>query len=199
MTNQNLTPGQAAILEGVIDTAGPADVAPQQRSPEVAIGDLDDRELAQLISLLLQEQEERAIAASDPDALTESGFRTMFNSRGDALEPELVGGILVCAGSLKNTSSTSHVCSFAHVDDSWCWEHPDNLGDEVRKTPIKGKEHQRSITLIPATEGTKVDFVTCRMTAREGHRAQKSISYVVSNGALEITDTRTVPSTGRGR
>lgn len=198
-TSPKLTPGQAAILEGVIDEPATEAGTSVTRAPLTSISDLSDGEIATLVGLLLQEQQERAVREADPEALTADGFRTLFNSRGDAIEPVLVGGILMCAGSLKNTSATSHICSFVHVDDHWCWDHPDALNDEVRKIPAQGREHQRSITLVPVTEGAKIDFVTCKMTPREGHKAKKSVSYTVTNGELEITDTRSVPSPGTGR
>lgn len=197
MSTAQLTPGQAAILEDIFDAPEPDDVQAVERKA-ANVSALSDSDLAELIGLLLQEQHERAVAQADPEALSVDGHDKMFNSRGDAMEPELLNGILICAGSLKNTSSTSHVCSFVHVDDYWCWEHPDTLHDDVRKIPVKGRDHQRSITLVPVQEGTKIDFVTCKATARDGHKAQKSTSYVVTGGKLEVTDTRSVAPHGHG-
>lgn len=199
MSTENLTPGQAAIIAGTFDMPEDAQEPAAPRTIGAGMKDLGDRELAELIGLLLQEQQERAVNAADPEALTTEGFNQLFNRDGTALEPEITDGILVCAGSLRNTSSTSHVCSFVHIDEHWCWEHPDALNDDVRKIPSNGREHQRSITLVPVTEGTKVDFVTCKLTPREGHKAKKSISYTVVNGELEVTNTRNVPSPGSGR
>lgn len=198
MSTPQLTPGQAAILEGAIDPPNDAP-APTPGEGSVSVEDLSDREISGLIELLMQVQQERAVDSADPEALTADGFKRLFDSRGDALEPDLVEGILVCAGSLKNLSNTSHVCSFVHIDENWCWDHPDNLNDEVRKIPAQGREHQRSITLVPVTEGAKIDFVTCKMTARDGHKAQRSTSYTVVNGALEVTDSRTAPRPGMDR
>lgn len=199
MSEHHLTPGQAAILAGLPTEPGPAQVPHQPPSTGTAIARLNDQELADLIGMLLDEQQERALSAADPAALIDDGFKRLFTSRGDALDPELTGGILVCAGSLRQTATTSHVCTFAVVDDDWCWEHPDILEDSVRKVEQQGRDHQRSITLIPATEGTKVDLVTSRMTIREGHRAQKTSSYVVRQGRLEMTQTRSTPKPGMHR
>ena len=198
MSEQQLTPGQAAIIEGTFDMPATS-ATPSPQGENVSIQQLDDQQLAHLISLLLQEQQERAVRDADPEALTIDGFNRMFTSKGAAEEPVLVDGILVCAGSLRNLSQSSHICSFVHVDEYWCWDHPDLINDEVRKIPNKGKEHQRSITLVPVTEGTEIDFVTCKLTARDGHRATSSTSYTVVNGQLEVTDTRTAPKPGHGR
>ena len=198
MSTPQLTPGQAAILEDIFDSPEPVETRNPERNT-ANISALTDSDLADLIQLLLAEQHERAVEQADPEALTKDAYERMFNGKGDAMEPELIDGILVCAGSLKNLSTTSHVCSFVHVDEHWCWDHPDLLNDDVRKIPVKGRDHQRSISLIPVQEGTEVDFVTCKATAREGHRAQKSTSYVVTNGKLEVTDTRSVASHSHGR
>lgn len=199
MSTTNLTPGQAAIIEGTLD-APPSRAATQSTGTATAnVKSLSDSELASLINTLLSEQQERAVDAADPEALIQDGFNQLFNRNGEALEPEIVAGILVCAGSLRNVSTTTHVCSFVHIDDHWCWDHPDSLEDEVRKIPANGREHQRSITLVPVTEGTKIDFVTSKMTPRDGHKAKKSVSYIVANGALEVTNTRSAPQPGPGR
>lgn len=199
MDTSNLTPGQAAILDGIFEAPQEAPDAQQPKAPAASLKELGDRELADLINRLLQEQQERAVEAADPEALTTDAFNQMFQRKGDAIEPEIVAGILVCAGSLRHLSSTSHECSFVHIDEHWCWEHPDALSDDVRKIPNNGREHQRSVTLVPITEGSQVDFVTCKLTPRDGHKAQKSISYTVVNGQLEVTNTRSAPKPSGGR
>lgn len=193
-----LTPGQQAILDDATTTS-----TPEPSDTPTTLTDLSqvsDKDLQNLIDLLLQEQHERAVNNADPQALIEDGFERLFTGKGDATEPELYNGLLICPGSLRPFSGTSHECSFAHVDDNWCWEHPDLLEDDVRKTPASnGHDHQRSITIIPATEGTKIDFVTCKATATGGHKAKRSTSYVVKGGQLEITTTRSTPKPGPGR
>lgn len=201
MSTVELTPGQQAILDGFLSGENPATPTATATPGAVTrdITDLNDRDLARLITMLLAEQQERAVRNSDPEALIADGYDRLFTSRGEALEPEIVAGVLVCAGSLKALSASSHECSFVHVDDAWCWEHPDALEDDVRKLQVNGRDNQRSITLIPATEGAKIDFVTCKMTPREGHKVKKSTSYTITDGKLEVTNTRTAPRPGAGK
>ncbi|RJL23942.1 hypothetical protein [Bailinhaonella thermotolerans] len=158
-----------------------------------------DAQLREVAELVRAEQVRRAVLSADPEALCEAAFADAFTHRGIAGQPYLAGGILVCPGSIRRRSATSHDCVFAHVDDHWCWEHPDVLLDEVRKLPDKGKEHQRSVTLIPVADGQKVDVIAGRMT-QGAHRATSVTSYQVDGDRLKLVQARTPRSAhGRGR
>lgn len=192
MAGSQLTPGQQAILQQVSNEAAAPTQEKSTRRRPLDLKSLPDTELARLISLLQQESEERAIAACDPEALTTRAFHTMFTGRGEAMQPELDNGILVCAGSLRRTSATGHECTFVNVGGEWSWQHPDMLDDTVRKSPGKGgMDDLKTVTLIPVTDGTQVDLVTSKASSRDGHKAKKVVSYTVSDGDLEITTTRT--------
>lgn len=159
---------------------------------------LTDDELAAVLEFARDEQRSRAVASADVEALTEYGFSNMFNTRGTASPPAIVSGVLVCPGSLVPKSATTSESMFPCIDDHWCWEHPDVLHDEVRRIPDGKRDSLRTVTLLPAIDGMKVDAVASKKT-RSGNKASRVTSYVVESGQLEVVATRTPPTTGGER
>lgn len=191
-----MSPGQQALLEQT--STQESKVAAREAAPPQNLFDVErltDDQIYGLLSALQEEQQRRAVEDADPEALIKQAFGRMFTSKGSALEPEIVSGVLVCPGSLRNQSQTTHECTFVHVNEYWCFEHPDQLGDEVRKLPAQGREHQRSVTVIPVSEGDAIDMVTCKATQRDGHRAKQVVSFTVADGMLEKVSVRSAPST----
>jgi hypothetical protein len=152
---------------------------------------MSSSELSEHIAEALEEQRRRAAGDGDFDAISEPYFTSGFDRQGVAKTPEILGDLLLCFGSIIEKSSTSHDCVFVHIGEHWVWEHPDVMHDSVRKRPERGREHQRSVTLLPAFEGLEFDVVTSRMR-QSAHRMQSSHSYRVSGGKLELISTREV-------
>lgn len=159
---------------------------------------LPDDRLAMLIGGAREEQAARAIAAADPTQLVEHGYDTLFNHKGTAADPEIVSGVLVCAGSYIPRSAASAASTFAHIDGHWCWEHPDVLTDELRRIPNGKHDTLKSVTLLPAIDGMKVDIVHSTKS-RQGSKATKVDSYEVQGGELRIVETRRPPASTASR
>jgi hypothetical protein len=158
---------------------------------------LDDGALRTLIAAALEEQRRRAAAQGGLEELCEQGFIDGFDQRGHARPPVVVGDVLFCYGSIVERSAMSHECVFVRVEDAWVWEYEDVLRDEVRKRPERGREHQRSVSLVPALEGLEFDLVQCKM--RNGvHQMQHTRSYRITSGSVELVTTRSV-KTDRAR
>lgn len=156
-----------------------------------SLAELSDNNLRTLIADCLDEQRRRAVEAGGFEALCEEGFSDGFDTKGHARVPLIRGDVLICYGSIVEKSAMSHDCSFVKIDDTWVWEYEDVLRDEVRKRPERGKEHQRSVSLIPALEGLEFDLVSCRM--RHGvHHMHHARSYRILRGQLELVTSRTV-------
>lgn len=155
------------------------------------LGDLSDEALRDLIAAAIEEQRQRAAASGDLEALCEAGFAEGFDSKGHARTPVIRDGLLICYGSIVERSAMSHECHFVHIEDSWVWEYQDVLRDEVRKRPERGREHQRSVSILPALEGLELDLVGCKM--RTGvHQMQTVRSYRIVSGQLELVTARAV-------
>jgi hypothetical protein len=100
-------------------------------------------------------------------------------------------GLLICYGSILEKSTMSHDCTFVHIDEHWVWEHPETLHDEVRKRPDRGREHQRSVSILPALEGLEFDLITCKMR-NSVHQMQQVRSYRILSGSIELVQTRSI-------
>jgi hypothetical protein len=158
---------------------------------ELDLDAFDDAGLWDLAAAVAAEQRRRLLEAGDSAAAVETGFERGFDAKGHAREPVIDHGFLVCYGSVVEKSATSHDCRFVHVEDSWVWEWPDTICDDVRKVPDRSRQHQRSVTLLVPVEGLEIDVVTSQM--RQGvHRMIKTTSYRVRSGALEVVKTRAV-------
>lgn len=155
---------------------------------------LSDDELVTLAADVAVEQHRRALAHADPDALTEQGFEQGFTTNGGIVDPWLVDGLLVCPGVLVEKSRGSHDCSFVSVKlagaeaSQWVFEATDKICDEVRFMP-GAKKHQRSVTIVAATEGLEVDVVVAQQ--RSGQHTMKQVrSFKLTGGKLTHVSTR---------
>lgn len=158
---------------------------------------LGDVPLGNLVTLAIEEQRRRALEGGDTEALVEDGFERGFNSKGEARDPWLASGILVCPGSKVDRSALSHECTFVNVDDSWVWESPDRIHDDVRNLPGP-RTVMRTVTLVLASEGMEVDMVSSKQ--RNGVHEMKSVrSFVVKGGKLELVNARAPKTSGRHR
>jgi hypothetical protein len=159
---------------------------------------LSDVELAELLMQLRAEQQDRAIKASDPEALIELGFREGFRSDGLPRDPWIVNGILVCPGARIDKSASSHDCGFARVDDKWVWEADGKIEDVVRNT-MNRRAQMRSVTLVAIDDTTVVDLIyaTCRTGA---HKLKSARSFSVTAAGLVLDSERTpAPAFSAGR
>jgi hypothetical protein len=156
-----------------------------------ALSHLNQHDLAGLAEAVTAEQQARAVANNDPQALVELGFKEGFDAKGATRTPWLVGGMLICPGVMSGpVGRTSHTCTFTRVGEHWCWEHPDVQADVVRQTSVGAQVSQRSITLIPAFEAMVLDVITSRY--RTGaHHMTSGTSYLVQGTTLIKVNTRT--------
>lgn len=153
--------------------------------------DMGDDELQNRIREALDEQRRRAGERGDFPALCETGFAEGFDSRGLARIPVIHKGLLICYGSIIKKSTKSHDCTFVHIDEHWVWEHPETLHDDIRKRPERGREHQRSVSILPALEGLNFDLITCEMR-NNMHKMQQIRSYRILSGAIELVQGRSI-------
>ena len=157
------------------------------------VGRLSDRDLADMIVVLIGEQSRRALERADVGALIEEGFKRGFEIKG-VTDPWLDQGILVAPGMKIDRSNTTHTCTFVRVDQRWVWEANDRIEDVVRHVPGP-RSQMRSITLVAAPEGTTVDRISSK--ARNGvHELVEVRSYVVRGSELELVSARAIGPTG---
>lgn len=149
---------------------------------------LSDAQLSGLGAQVAAEQQSRAVAEADPEALTELGFAEGFKSNGLPIDPWMVNGVLVCPGSKIDKSATSHDCAFANVGGDWIWECGDLLLDTVRYVPGP-KTQMRSVSLVAAYEGLAVDLVASKLKTGV-HQMQSVRSFVVTGGKLQLVQAR---------
>jgi hypothetical protein len=153
------------------------------------LASLSRSELSALAAALAAEQQARAVADADPEALCVLGFEQGFTTEGLPRDPFLVGEVLVCPGARVDRSGTSHDCGFVAVGEKWVWEADDLLADEVRHPPGP-KPRMRSVSLLAAYDGMELDLVLSR--ARAGvHQMRSARSFVVRAGELVLVNTRT--------
>lgn len=134
----------------------------------------------------------RALDRFDPVALADEAFGH-FDSRGNAPDPSLAGGLLICCGSLKGRPN-GHRCSFTTVDgERWVWDY-EHLHDEMR---WESDEQLYTVTVLlalPRMIVTQVDSVA----SNAGHQRKATSSWKVTAGRLEPTATPSrVPSEHR--
>lgn len=153
--------------------------------------EMSDSVLQEHIRAALDEQRRRAAERGDFAAICEAGFADGFDSKGHAKTPIVRDGLLICYGSVVEKSTMSHDCSFVHIDENWVWEHPETMHDEVRKRPDRGREHQRSVSILPALEGLEFDLISCKMR-NNVHQMQNVRSYRILSGSLELVQTRSI-------
>jgi len=157
-----------------------------------------EEDIAELIAILIEEQRGRALARGDLEAIVEQGFELGFDSTGKAKTPWIDRGIVVCPGSVIERSALSHDCVFVNVDDTWVWESDDLVLDDVRRGLMRGKENQRSISLLAARDGLCFDVIASKK--RQGvHQMVAGSSYEIKNGKLELIGSRAVKPRGHNR
>ena len=172
-----------------MDVSQGSTVSPVGAGPGVDVSGLSDTDLGGWVSTLLEEQRQRALLRCDPDALVDAGFADGFDAKGFARQPWLVEGMLVCPGSVVERSATGHDCVFVSVDGVWVFNCEDRVVDVVRKVPAGAREHQRSVTVLAASEGSEFDVVSSRM--RDGkHRMRGVRRFRVENSALVLVSDR---------
>lgn len=158
---------------------------------------LSDEEIAAYVQALQAELFERAVRSADPDALVTLGFKEGFRADGLPREPFFSSGVLICPGARVDKSGTSHECGFVRIDNAWVWESDLKFADVV-KNMAERRVQMRSVSLVAAQENTAVDLIYS--SARSGiHRLKQARSYVVTNGALTLVETRSLPSGGPHR
>lgn len=144
----------------------------------MSLEDLDDAELDELAEAVFDERRRRLLERNDPATIADDAF-TWFDSRGGAPDPQMVGGFVVCWGSLRGRPQ-GHKCSFTSVDGSaWCWDHA-HEHDEMRWA---ADDELRTVTLViprPAMTFTQVDSVA----SNAGHQRRHTESWVVEGGSL---------------
>ena len=151
---------------------------------------LDDDQLHNLAEVVRQIQIERAIDASDFDAIIASAFETGFGRDGLGVLPWVEGNLIVCPGGMVAKSKTNHRCRFVSVDDVWIWDSGLLLREDKRSSPGTD-EGFRAIALIPAVDGTELDVVSGK--ARQGgHQVDHVVSYEIRGGELVEVSQRNV-------
>lgn len=155
--------------------------------PELLTG-LSDTELGVFFQAVQGEWHRRALLQGDLDALCEEGFSRGFDTRGLALDPFVVGNIIVCPGGKVAKSAMSHQCRFVAIGESWVWDYEMTLHDKIRY----GDRHSmQSISLVAYQEGLNLDVVTSK--ARGGaHERQGTVRYTAEHGELVNRGTVTV-------
>jgi hypothetical protein len=150
-----------------------------------------DAELVEIIQGAHTEQRRRAAERGDFEALCERGFTEGFDQKGLARVPILRDGLLICYGSIMEKSTMSHDCTFVHIGEHWVWEHPETLHDEVRKKPERGREHQRSVSIVAGLEGMEFDLISCKMR-NNVHQMHTIRSFRINAGEIELISGRVV-------
>jgi hypothetical protein len=161
------------------------------------VGALDGDDLSVLAGMVRDEQQRRALAAGDLDAVVGDAFDRGFDGRGMAVEPWITDeGLLVCPGSKIHRSKQSHRCRFVAVGDCWVWEAAERITDELRWLPDRSDSLQ-TVTVLAAVDGLVIDVVTAKASGG-AHTRESAVAYEVRGGALEAVASRTAVS-GHGR
>ncbi|MFK7742176.1 MAG: hypothetical protein AB8H80_17810 [Planctomycetota bacterium] len=156
---------------------------------------LDDDTLHELGAAIREEQDRRARAAGDSDAVIAAAFEEGFARDGLGKNPWVEKPFVVCPGGLVQRSKVNHRCQFVSVDDSWVWESSDMIREDKRSLPGTD-EGFRAVALLPIIEGMELDVVRARM--RQGqHQVERVTSYVVKKGRLVEVEQREVAAAGR--
>lgn len=151
-------------------------------------------DLLHISALVSDELRRRAFERGDLDALQARGFEFGFPAPQRVADPVAHEGVLIAPGAKYEKSPLSHRCTFVRVGDHWVWESPNKLSDEIRNLPGSGSS-MRSVTLVALNEGDRIDVLTSR--TRQGvHELVEVRSFVYRGSSLEMTDSRTVRTSG---
>jgi hypothetical protein len=156
---------------------------------EAALAAATDIQLWETTAAIISEQRRRALADDDLATLVEEAFENGFNGRGEPHPPWLVGPLLVCPGSKRNRSATSHDCTFVSVDGTWVWDSEEKIIDEMRDFPGP-KTQKRTVTVIGAVEGLKLDLVASSSRSGAPCEMKTATSFEIQRGQLIKVATR---------
>ncbi len=158
------------------------------------VAKMPDALLVELAAAVADEQQKRAIAGGDQEAVIAAAFEKGFGRDGLAQQPWIEGGFVVCPGGLVGKNRGNHRCQFVSVDDTWVWDCPHLIQESKRSTP-GADEGFRAIALLPIVEGLALDVVRARM--RQGsHQAESVTSYAIRKGNLVAVAQRKVSAQG---
>lgn len=149
----------------------------------MSLKELTDLELNEFGEALVTELRRRALERFDPAALADEAFGAAFDSKGWPQDPWIVGGLLICCGSLKGKPG-GHRCSFTVVDEHWAWqgayEH-----DELRWVD---DQQLRVVSVLVALPGRTVSQIESKCD-NGGHKRTSATSWRICQGGLEPTPT----------
>ncbi len=183
MTDEPKEPSGRAITNASKLIANPLTV---QRVAEK----LSDDELSNLGAVVSQVQSERAIARGDLDEIISQAFEIGFGRDNLALLPWIHENILICPGGLVRKSTSSHVCRFVSINDTWVWDSHELVREDKRS--ITGtKDGFKAVAIVPATEGLEVDAVSGKARQHQ-HQMDRAISFEIQEGKLIEVAQRTV-------
>lgn len=153
------------------------------RHVEELLDHMDDHDLSEVAQMVRDLQRERALLAEDLEAVVADGFERGFDHRGMALDPWITpGGLVVCPGAKIHRSRANHRCRFAAVGDTWVWESPERVVDELRRLP-DDRDSIQTVTVLAAVDGLVLEVVTSKASGGR-HNRQSSIAFEVRSGEL---------------
>ncbi|MEZ5237656.1 MAG: hypothetical protein R2716_01405 [Microthrixaceae bacterium] len=153
------------------------------RHVEELLDRMDDHDLSEVAQMVRDLQRERALLAEDLEAVVADGFERGFDHRGMALDPWITpGGLVVCPGAKIHRSRANHRCRFAAVGDTWVWESPERVVDELRRLP-DDRDSIQTVTVLAAVDGLVLEVVTSKASGGR-HNRQSSIAFEVRSGEL---------------
>lgn len=146
----------------------------------MSLDELSDLELGELGEALLQELRHRALLKHDPATLADEAFGIAFDSKHLPSDPWLIGGLLICCGSLRAKFDGGHRCSFVVVDDDWVWSNQ-NEHDEIRWIDDRS---MTCVTVLVAQPAMQVSMIESRCDGGV-HKRTSATSWKIEKGALE--------------
>lgn len=171
----SLAPGQLATPRSLLDAG--------------TLAGASDVELMQTVAAILAVQHERALTGGDIDAMVENAFLGGFTSKGEAGRPWVEHGLLICPGSRKDKSATSHDCTYVSVEGEWAFATGTHIADVSRQVPGP-RMHRQSITVLPLVEGCRLDLVTSAARSGGPCEMKKALCFQVRGGALVEVSAR---------
>jgi hypothetical protein len=143
---------------------------------------LDDVTLAGLAAAVRSEQQQRALANGDQDAIIDEAFEIGFIDDGMAVAPWVRGPFVVSPSIVLATSASSHTSRLINVDDTWVWNSNELVREDKRSSAGRG-EGFRAVALLPIIEAMRLDQVTGRQ--RQGmYEARTVVSFEVRGSAV---------------
>lgn len=134
------------------------------------------------ISELLTERMQRAVSEADPDTLIEVAMQEMFLANGNPRPPQVVApGIVALAGSVRDVSSTKHLCRLFTVkvpadSEHWMWD--EEAPTFIHSDSAKVGRNRWSVSLHQAIEGM-VLIQHAREKVDDRHASQSMSAWTV--------------------